>query len=326
MSFSNFDTVNAEASLLEVIATDTSESLVRENARRFAGSARVTYVDHENLFEHLNGLSQAPLLVIHNGACSSTTERNPEVFERLNLGYTKKVWEYCARLNIPLIYASSAATYGDGLKGFSDKKEHCSQYKSLNLYGQSKLDFDLWALEQQQTPPTWFGLRYFNVYGQHEGHKLGQASMAFHGYNQALKNGNIKLFKSNASIYADGEQVRDFVYVDDVVDVTIKLMKVCLERSQSCSSLVIPNNGCFVNVGTGKEETWNHLAQCVFKAIGISCKIEYIPMPESLVNQYQNYTCADLSTLKFLGIDHKFRTLEEGVTRYVQKFLFRGVL
>ncbi|MES2616095.1 MAG: ADP-glyceromanno-heptose 6-epimerase [Bdellovibrionota bacterium] len=321
--FSNFDN-GLNAKNISTIITDLPESLNQNNARRFAGSARVKYVDYESLFQFLENLPEQPTLIIHNGACSSTVEQNPEVFAKLNLGYTQKVWAYCTKHKIPLIYASSAATYGDGTLGFSDKKEDCEKYTSLNLYGKSKLDFDIWALKQKETPPTWFGLRYFNVYGQFEGHKGGQASMVYHGYGQATRTGKIKLFKSNTSKYADGDQVRDFIYVDDIVAITLILARICIERKMGNSKLVLPDNGMFLNVGTGVTETWNNLAKNVFTALGLPANIEYITMPENIANQYQNYTCADLSSLRSIGVNHQFHTLEQGVTKYVQKHLVRG--
>ncbi len=320
--FSNFEEVRHAG--LDIISTDLPTSLAGENARRFAGSARVKYVDYQELFTYLESLTIPPALVVHNGACSSTTERDPQVFENLNWGYSQKVWDYCTRHQVPLIYASSAATYGDGLLGFSDKKEDCEKYTPLNLYGKSKLDFDIWALRQKQTPPTWFGLRYFNVYGQLEGHKGGQASMVYHGYNQAIRTQKIRLFKSNTEQYQDGDQVRDFIYVDDIVEVTVKLMRICLERKQGKSKMTIPDNGLFLNVGTGVTETWNNLARHVFASLSLPCQIEYIPMPDNIAGQYQNYTCADLASLHSLGIDHTFYSLADGVKKYVQKHLMRG--
>ena len=321
--FSNFDSRPGEK-ILSTIVSDLPESLTRENARRFAGSARVQYVDYENLFSYLEKLPQQPKIIVHNGACSSTTERDPAVFAKLNLGYSQKIWEYCTQHKIPLIYASSAATYGDGTLGFSDKKEDCSKYTSLNLYGKSKLDFDLWALQQKATPPTWFGLRYFNVYGQFEGHKGGQASMVYHGYHQATRTGKIKLFESNTPKYKHGDQVRDFISIEDIAAVTLKLIRICLDRQLGHSNLTLPENGLFLNLGTGVTQTWNNLATYVFQALSLPTKIEYIPMPENIAGQYQNYTCADLSSLRSIGVDHKFLSLEQGVTRYVQKHLVRG--
>ncbi len=321
--FSDFENKVQEKGC-SVIATDMSNSMNRINASRFLGSVRYHYVDYENLIAHLNKLDRKPDMVIHNGACSSTTETNPEIFQKLNLGYSQLLWEYCAKNDIPFIYASSAATYGDGRYGFSDKKEDCEKYVSLNLYGKSKLDFDLWALKQKTTPQTWFGLRYFNVFGQFESHKAGQASMVFHGYNQAVRTGKIKLFESNSVDYAHGEQLRDFVYIDDITDITMELIRICMERKENKSSHIIADDGLFLNIGRGIAESWNNLAREVFSALSLPESIEYISMPDNIVRQYQNYTCAELSTLRSLGIQHEFRSLKTGVTKYVQKHLMRG--
>ncbi|WP_338635346.1 ADP-glyceromanno-heptose 6-epimerase [Spirobacillus cienkowskii] len=322
--FSDFDEKKHQDKGCSVIASDLSGTLNRDTARRFLGSARYRYVDYEELISVLRSLPTKPDIVIHNGACSSTTETNPDVFSKLNVGYSQALWEYCAEQNIPFIYASSAATYGDGKLGFSDKKEDCHKYIPLNLYGKSKLDFDLWALKQEKTPPTWFGLRYFNVFGQFESHKGGQASMVYHGYNQATRTGKIRLFESNSSLYQDGEQLRDFVYVDDLVAVTMKLVQMCLQRKQSKNKPDIPDNGLFLNVGRGVAETWNDLAKKIFSALALPESIEYIPMPVNIMNQYQNYTCADLTTLRSLGVKHEFSTLDFAVAKYVQKHLMRG--
>lgn len=323
--FSNFEnTTERESGYTTVIGSDIPESLSRPIAHRFVGSSRYVYQDYKSLLTYLENLSTPPDVIIHNGACSSTTETNPDVFAELNLGYSKKIWDYCTKNQVPLIYASSAATYGDGKNGFSDKKEDCSKYQALNLYGKSKLDFDLWALKQKQTPPTWFGLRYFNVFGQFESHKGGQASMAYHGYNQATRTGKIRLFKSNTTDYQDGDQMRDFIYIDDITEVTMDLIRLCLKRKKDPQSHPISENGLFLNLGTGVARTWNDLAACVFDSLSMPTSIEYIPIPANIANQYQNYTCADLNTLRSLDIEHSFRTLEQGVGKYIQKHLLRG--
>lgn len=321
--FSNFES-NAQELGFRVLATDLADTVNRMTARRFAGSARYTFVMYEDLIKQLEKLTEKPLAIIHNGACSSTTETDPAVFQKLNLGYSKLLWNYCSENKIPFIYASSAAVYGDGSLGFSDKKEDCAQYQALNLYGKSKLDFDLWALQQKNTPPSWFGLRYFNVYGQFESHKGGQASMVYHGYNQAVRTGKIKLFKSNVQEYNDGEQKRDFVYVDDLVSVTLELVKISLKRKDDSNCIPIERNGLFLNIGTGVANTWNQLAKEVFQSLSLPVTIEYIQTPDNIIRQYQNFTCADLASLRSLGIQHEFKSLKDGVQKYVQKHLMRG--
>jgi ADP-L-glycero-D-manno-heptose 6-epimerase len=324
LKFSNFDENGHEEKGCSIIASDQSNSMNRQTARRFLGSARYHYVDYENLISYLESLKIKPDVVIHNGACSSTTEVDPEVFSKLNLGYSMALWDYCTCNKIPFIYASSAATYGDGSSGFSDKKEDCEKYVPLNLYGKSKLDFDIWTLKQRITPPSWFGLRYFNVFGQFESHKAGQASMVYHGYHQATRTGKICLFKSNTSNYKDGEQLRDFVYIDDLVEVTMDLIRLSLVRKNDGNKIILPENGLFLNIGRGIAESWNTLAKEVFSALSMSESIEYIPMPANIIRQYQNYTCADLSTLRSIGISYEFTSFQVGVTKYVQKHLMRG--
>lgn len=322
--FSDFD-ASTRNDVIEVIGCDLPESLARDVSRRFLGSARYTYCDYEQLIEKLNSLPQPPDIIVHNGACSSTTETDQNVFDKLNTGFSQKIWDYCTEKNVPLIYASSAAVYGNGKYGFSDRKTDCHKYTPLNLYGKSKLDFDLWVLKQKKTPPTWFGLRYFNVFGPHEGHKKGQASMVFHGYFQAVQTGKIKLFKSNSDEYKDGDQERDFVYVDDVVNITKLLIKMAMQRKRGISETVLPENGLFLNVGNGIANTWNTLAVSVFEAIGLPINIEYIPIPENIVNQYQNYTCADLSQLMSLNLDYNFSVFQDSVKRYIHSYLMRGM-
>lgn len=324
LKFSDFDEKGHQEKGCSIIASDLPNSINRQTARRFLGSVRYQYVDYEDLISHLETLSVKPDAVIHNGACSSTTETDPEVFSKLNLKYSQMMWEYCTHNKIPYIYASSAATYGDGTLGFSDKKEDCEKYTPLNLYGKSKLDFDIWTLKQKETPPSWFGLRYFNVFGQFESHKGGQASMVYHGYHQATRTGKIRLFESNTPKYHSGEQLRDFVYIDDLVEVTIDLIRISIARKNKNSKLTLPENGLFLNVGRGIAESWNTLAKEVFSALSIPESIEYIPMPANIIKQYQNYTCADLSILRSIGISHEFASLQAGVTKYVQKHLMRG--
>jgi len=324
INFSNFDnTKNPNA--IEVLGCDVSESLNRTTAKRFVGSARYRYCDYKDLFSTLDALSQRPDIIIHNGACSSTTETDQTIFDTLNLEYSKKIWSYCTTNDIPLIYASSAAVYGNGQNGFSDRKEDCNKYTPLNLYGKSKLDFDLWALEQKKTPNSWLGLRYFNVFGPYEDHKKSQASMVYHGYTQAKETGIIKLFESNSEKYDNGEQQRDFVYINDIINITIQLVKFAIRRKSGLCEMTLPNNGLFLNIGSGIANTWNKLAVSIFDALELEPSIEYIPIPENIAHQYQNYTCADLSLLMSMVSDYNFAVFEDSVKQYVQSFLARGM-
>ena len=327
---------------VQYVICDLPESLSRRNVNRFMGSARVVFVSQQQLNSYLQTRTDAALAVIHNGACSSTTETDPEIFATLNLKASQDLWNFCANRNIPFIYASSASVYGDGTLGFCDDPQKSIQFKALNLYGKSKLDFDLWTLEQKQTPSHWFGLRYFNVYGPFEAHKNAQASMVFHSYNQILKTGCVKLYESNLASLAHGAQQRDFVYVEDVVAITMQLLERSLRlrelangqpanlaqtegQSGEVDAVDFPKRGAFLNIGTGTARTWNDLAHGVFAALSIAPKIEYVPMPENLARHYQNFTCAELTNLRRWGVDHTFRVLEDGIDRYVKRFLMRGL-
>ena len=324
MRFSTADRWDAKMSEgVKVFGVDRLESNDRFQARRFAGSARFKFVSHLDLAQKLDSGEIKPVAVIHNGACSTTTETDPKVFQELNLSYSQMLFEQCAKLNVPLIYASSAAVYGDGKSGFSDSLDASSSFQALNLYGKSKLDFDLWALQQKERPPSCYGLRYFNVYGPFENHKGGQASMAYHGYQQVTRKTQISLFRSNSDQYPDGGQLRDFVYVKDIVKVTLFLLDKSLDALEAKASG--DQNLAFLNVGTGQARSWNDLAKAVFAALHMPEKIEYIPLPENLSKQYQNYTCADLATLRSLGYNDSFVTLEDGVREYVQRYLTRGL-
>ena len=241
--------------LLDIVAVDLTSSLTRKVSQRFAGSSRVKFVPHNELIQFLKTQKNPPIAVIHNGACSSTTETNWEIFQELNLGYTQNLWNYCAEQNVPFIYASSASVYGNGEFGFSDAKPENSKFTPLNKYGKSKHDFDIWALQQDKKPPFWFGLRYFNVYGPFESHKEGQASMAFHGFNQVVKTGKVRLFKSLHPDYVDGGQKRDFIYVKDIVGITVELLKKIFESQNGGEAFQVENNGCFINLGFGTART-----------------------------------------------------------------------
>jgi ADP-L-glycero-D-manno-heptose 6-epimerase len=314
-------TTENTSQMISAVGADLPESTARSLHNRFQQSGRMTFVEHTALEKYVRTLPERPLAIVHNGACSSTEETNPEVFDTLNLGYSKALWNLCCELEIPFIYASSAGVYGDGSQGFSDKKEHCARYTALSLYAKSKLDFDLWVLEQKRTPPSWFGLRYFNVYGPNEDHKNRQASMVFHLFHQIQREKKVKLYKSTSPDYTDGGQMRDFVYVKDIAKLTTKLIALAAQRKANPHCCAIPGNGLFLNIGAGVPQTWNTLVQEVFEALKLPSHIEYINMPEKLAKQYQNYTCADLSSWKTLGIDPAPTSLHNGVLEYVQSYL-----
>lgn len=243
--------------------------------------------------------------VIHLGACSDTTEQDFDYFMNNNVRYSQRLWQLCAERGIPFIYASSAATYGSGEQGFSDKHEKIFDLRPINAYGFSKHIFDLWALRQTLAPPKWAGLKFFNVYGPYEDHKGRMVSVVFHAYPQARDKGCIRLFKSHRDDYQDGEQKRDFIYVKDVVDVMLFFMQ--------------DGNGCsgIYNVGSGVARSFNDLAAAVFQAMGEKVEIEYFGMPLDLQPRYQYFTEAKISKLRQSGFTTSITSLEKGVDEYV---------
>ncbi len=245
--------------------------------------------------------------IIHMGACSSTTELDADYLMDNNFHYTKELAKYCLANNIRFIYASSAATYGDGSLGFSDDHSIIPKLKPLNMYGYSKQLFDLWALKKEILDKI-VGIKFFNVYGPNEYHKGDMKSVVCKAYYQIKETGKLKLFKSYKPEYKDGEQKRDFVYIKDCVDV----MAWFLERRDV--------NGIF-NLGTGKARTWNDLAKATFSAMGLETNIEYIDMPEAIRDKYQYFTQADMKKLQDAGYKRKFTSLEDAVKDYVQNYL-----
>lgn len=253
--------------------------------------------------------------IIHLGARTDTTEFDYTIHETLNVEYSKAVWNYCTQHSVPLIYASSAATYGGGEMGYNDNHEIVAELKPLNPYGISKNEFDKWALAQEETPPFWAGLKFFNVYGPDEYHKGRMASVIWHAYNQIKKVGYVKLFKSHRPDFKDGEQLRDFVYVKDVVKV-IEWMRVQMLQGQ----WPITNNGLY-NLGTGVARTFIDLVTATFAGLGREPDIRYIDMPEDIRNKYQYFTEANMQKLRKAGYTLPFHTLEEGVEDYVKNYL-----
>jgi ADP-L-glycero-D-manno-heptose 6-epimerase len=224
-----------------------------------------------------------------------------------NLEYTRTLWHWCTRAEVPFVYASSAATYGDGAKGFDDESDP-SHLAPLNLYGKSKHLFDLWALEQVTTPPRWAGLKYFNVYGPRESHKGRMASVAYHAYCQIRDGGRVRLFKSHRDGIPDGGQQRDFVFVEDAVAATLHFWT----QPPSPDS----PNGLY-NIGTGQARSFADLARAVFTARRLEPAIDYIPMPEDLRERYQYFTQARNTKLQRAGYEQPFHSIEDGVAKYV---------
>ncbi|RXK58746.1 ADP-glyceromanno-heptose 6-epimerase [Lacibacter luteus] len=272
------------------------------------GKQFVRKVEREELFTWLYNEKPEIDFVIHLGARTDTTEFNYAVHQHLNVEYSQHIWNYCTVNNVPLIYASSAATYGDGELGYDDAHELCHQLKPLNPYGVSKNEFDKWALHQEAHPPFWAGLKFFNVYGPNEYHKARMASVIFHAFNQIKQNGEMKLFRSHKEGFKDGEQLRDFVYVKDVVQVIAWLM-----QQQPASAIY--------NLGTGKARSFHDLVAATFHAQDLATNIQFIDMPEDIRDKYQYFTEANMNKLRTVGYEQPFFSLEEGVTDYVKNYL-----
>ena len=244
----------------------------------------------------------------HIGARTDTTEFNVELFNELNLNYTKSIWTTCTKHFIPLVYASSAATYGLGEFGYDDDETKINLLKPLNPYGDSKNDFDKWAITQKSSPPKWVGFKFFNVYGPNEFHKGRMASVIFHSFNQINEKGEVKLFRSHNPNYTDGGQLRDFVYVKDLIDVLYFAFTAQLK------------NGIY-NLGSGKARPFLDLANATFKALGKEPHIEYIDTPIDIRDKYQYFTEANMSKLIAQGYKKSFTSLEDGVHDYVSNYL-----
>ena len=268
----------------------------------------IARVDRNELFDWLNDHPMKIDFVFHLGARTDTTEFDYAILEKLNVDYSKKIWNYCVEKNIPLVYASSAATYGDGELGYKDDHDLPYKLNPLNPYGKSKNEFDKWVLKEKKQPPFWAGLKFFNVYGPNEYHKGRMASVIFHSFNQIKSSGKVKLFKSHKPEYKDGEQLRDFVYVKDVVDICYWLMN---EK---------PASGLY-NLGTGKARTFKDLVTAIFKSLDKEPVIEFIDTPLDIRDKYQYFTEADMNKLRNVGYKEDFYSLEEGVETYVKNFL-----
>jgi ADP-L-glycero-D-manno-heptose 6-epimerase len=246
--------------------------------------------------------------IFHIGARTDTTEMDSELLNRLNLDYTKSLWNICTEFGLPLVYASSAATYGLGELGYDDDESKIPMLKPLNPYGDSKNEFDIWALKQDKKPYFWTGLKFFNVYGPNEYHKGRMASVIFHTFNQIQKTGSMKLFQSHNPDFKDGEQMRDFVYVKDVVNILYFLMH---HRKDS---------GIY-NLGTGEARTFLDLAKNTFYALNKDPEISFVPTPEDIREKYQYFTEANMNKLRSIGYSQDFYSLEEGVKDYVSNYL-----
>jgi len=266
-------------------------------------------VERAVFFDWLKKQSTPVDFMFHLGARTDTTEFDYSVHQKLNVDYSEKIWNYCSEKHIPLVYASSAATYGAGELGYNDSHEVVESLKPLNPYGLSKNEFDKWVLKQENHPPFWAGLKFFNVYGPNEYHKGRMASVIFHSFNQIKQNGYVKLFKSHKSGFKDGEQLRDFIYVKDILKVCVWLM----------NTSEVPS--AIYNLGTGRARTFIDLVNSTYAAIDTPPDIRFIDMPADLRDTYQYFTEANMEKLHKAGYDEKFYSLEEGVDDYVRNYL-----
>jgi ADP-L-glycero-D-manno-heptose 6-epimerase len=266
------------------------------------------FIDRDNFFKWLINHSHDVEFIFHLGARTDTVGQEPDLYQQLNLIYSQRLWNICSEIQVPLLYASSAATYGNGEEGFSDSHINISNLRPLNLYGWSKHDFDVWALKQFRTPPFWAGLKFFNVYGPNEYHKGRMASVVLHAFQTIKETGKMKLFRSHHSDYKDGEQSRDFIFVEDIADVMMFFME-----DQK-------NHGIF-NVGTGKARSFMDLTTSVFKSMNLTPDISFIDTPIDLRGRYQYFTEAEIQKLRNIGYTKPFTELETGVEHYVSEFL-----
>ena len=274
-------------------------------------------IEREDFFYFLKTENPKIDFIFHLGARTDTTEFDYSIHEHLNVDYSKKIWNYCAGKNVPLVYASSAATYGAGELGYQDDEKIIPDLKPLNPYGVSKNEFDKWVLEQKKNcPPKWAGLKFFNVYGPNEYHKGRMASVIFHSYNQIQKNGVVKLFKSHKKEFKDGEQLRDFIYIKDVLKICFWFLECWKNDPQTFISGIY-------NVGTGKARSFNDLVNATFSALDESTQIEYIDMPEDIRETYQYFTEADTNKIRAAGYTQPFCSLEGGVDGYVRNYLVK---
>lgn len=294
-----------------IIAVDKFDN--EEKNKNLIGLKIKEKVDRGQFLEWLDQHYETIEFIFHIGARTDTAEFDVALLNQLNTQYTKDIWTRCCQYQIPLVYASSAATYGLGEQGYDDDESKIHLLKPLNPYGQSKQDFDVWALAQKDKPFFWVGLKFFNVYGPNEYHKGRMASVIWHAYNQIMKTGKMKLFKSHNPEFKDGEQMRDFVYVKDVAEVCMFFMQ---HRK---------NSGIY-NLGSGKARTFVDLTKAVFKALNKKEVIEFIDTPADIRDKYQYFTEANMEKIKSVGYVKEFHTLEDGTSDYVHNYIQKKYL
>ncbi|MEM7658893.1 MAG: ADP-glyceromanno-heptose 6-epimerase [Bacteroidota bacterium] len=265
-------------------------------------------IERSVFFEWLSGQESSIRAVVHLGARTDTAEQDWAIFEKWNLRYSQRLWQWCSRASVPMLYASSAATYGDGSLGFGDDPKLIPDLQPLNPYGQSKQLFDSWVLSQTDKPPFWAGWKFFNVYGPNEWHKGRMASVIYHAFHQITRTGKLRLFRSHRPEVADGHQARDFVYVKDVV----KVLATWLDS---------PGTSGIYNLGSGQARTFLDLARGLFHSLGMHEQIEFIDTPADIRDTYQYFTQADMSRLKEGMPEYQPLRLEEGIDAYVREYL-----
>jgi ADP-L-glycero-D-manno-heptose 6-epimerase len=268
-------------------------------------------VDRDHFFDWLASHEKFVQIIIHLGARTDTVGQEPEIYQQLNLEYSQKIWKACIKYGLPLVYASSASTYGDGQFGFDDDHSLIPELLPMNLYAQSKHDFDRWVLEQNEQPFFWSGLKFFNVFGPNEYHKIRMASVIFQAFNTISETGRMDLFRSHRPDFEDGEQARDFISVEDVAKVILFFMNY-------------RNDSGIYNVGTGEARSYMSLTKAVFKSMNMAENIGFIDTPEDLIGKYQYYTCANITKLRKIGYSEPFLSLEEGIDDYVRNYLAQG--
>lgn len=297
--------LNAEGYKDIILVDDFSDE---EKNKNLEGKIYTGQIHRKEFHDWLRENHMLTQFIFHIGARTDTTLFDVEVFNELNLNYTKELWNICVEFGLPLVYASSAATYGLGELGYEDNHDLIEKLKPLNPYGDSKHDFDKWALQQERSPYFWAGLKFFNVYGPNEYHKGRMASVVLHAFGQIQEKEEVRLFRSHNENYEDGKQLRDFIYVKDTVNVCYFFMH---HRKDS---------GLY-NLGTGEARSFLDLADNTFRALDKNVNIEFIDTPEDIRENYQYFTEANMSKLRSIGYEDQFSSLEEGIKDYVRNYL-----
>ncbi len=312
----------------------------KEKERNYIDLKYEALVDRNIFFDWFKENHEDVDFVVHLGARTDTTEFDWNVFLKLNVDYTQTMFSLCAEYQIPMVYASSAATYGNGELGYDDSHDVVEKLQPLNPYGRSKNEVDKWILKQEKQPPFWAGLKFFNVYGPNEYHKGRMASVIFHSFNQINATGMVKLFRSHRPDFADGQQLRDFIYVKDIASVIIFMIsQQSTDNRQQTSSTESLHSTPYTlhstpytlhlksgiyNLGTGKARSFYDLAANTFKAMGREVDIEFVDIPEDIRDKYQYFTEANMTKLREAGYDKEFTSLEDGVEDYVKNYLMRS--